>query len=111
MEVSVMLRWAALIIAMALGFSAYAQTKTPNTRSSTSERAAMNDAQIIAAIIGRSRAVHKIQDPCACPDDRDRHGRICGRNNSYARPGERATPCFPRDVTPQMIKEFRAGKL
>jgi hypothetical protein len=106
-----MLRWAALFFATALGTIAYAQTKTPKADPSPAERAAMSDAQVVAAIIGRSRALHQIHEPCACPDDRDRDGRICGRSSAYNRPGKRATFCFPRDVTPQMIKDFRGGKL
>jgi hypothetical protein len=102
-----MLRWAALIVATALGATAYAQTKAP----SPSELSAMNDAQIVQAIIGRSRAMHQIHEPCPCPDDRDRDGRVCGRNSAYNKPGKRTPICFPRDVTPQMIKDFRAGKL
>jgi hypothetical protein len=106
-----MVRWAALIVAMVLGSSVYAQTKAPNQNPSPAERSAMSDAQIVQAIIGRSRAMRQIQEPCACPDDRDRDGRICGRNSAYHKHGKRAPLCFPRDVTPQMIKDFRAGKL
>lgn len=47
---------------------------------------------------------------CPCPYNRDRAGRQCGGRSAYWRIGGYSPICYPRDVTPEMIEEFRARK-
>jgi hypothetical protein len=45
---------------------------------------------------------------CPCPDNLDRAGRRCGKRSAYSKPGGYSPLCYPSDVTPGMIKEWRA---
>ena len=67
--------------------------------------AAMTDVQVARAIIRDS--VAQYPGPCACPYNVDRRGHSCGRRSAYSRPGGYAPICYPSDVTPAMISEFR----
>jgi hypothetical protein len=98
--VCVMLKFAAAALAMSLASAAYAQSN---------KGASVTDAQAVAEIIRLSRAQFATHGQCACPDDRDRDGTICGRRSAYSRPG--GPLCYPRDVTPAMIADYRAGRL
>lgn len=44
---------------------------------------------------------------CACPYQSDRGGRSCGRRSAYSRPGGFSPLCFDRDITPEMVAEYR----
>jgi hypothetical protein len=70
---------------------------------------ALTDAAIIALIIAASVAAHKAMGkPCACPDDRMSNGRRC--NSAWSRHGGFRPLCVPSDVTPEMIRVYRATK-
>jgi hypothetical protein len=75
----------------------------------TTNRPVLTDAQIALKIVAMSRA--RYPGPCGCPDDVDRAGRSCGRRSAYSRPGGRFVYCYPSDVTPGMIVDYRAGRL
>lgn len=45
---------------------------------------------------------------CPCPYNLMRNGRSCGGRSAYSRPGGRSPLCYPKDVTDQMIKNYRA---
>jgi hypothetical protein len=47
--------------------------------------------------------------PCACPYNSMRNGRACGGRSAYSRPGGYAPLCYPRDITPEMIRQYRAS--
>jgi hypothetical protein len=65
-------------------------------------------AAIAALIVTASRnSYYATGRPCACPDDRMRNGRRCGSRSAYSRPGGASPLCFPRDVTSEMIAEYR----
>ena len=103
--VSVMQKFAAATLAIALVSGAHAQSVAPPP----AQRASIADAQVVAEIIRLSRARHSVRGPCTCPDDRDRDGRVCGRSSAYSRSG--GPLCYPRDVTTGMIADYRAGRL
>lgn len=63
------------------------------------------EATIIQRIIAESVASYP--SSCACPYNRDRGGRRCGRRSAYSKPGGYAPICFPGDVTTSMIEAFR----
>ncbi len=44
---------------------------------------------------------------CPCPYNTDRRGHACGRRSAYNRAGGYAPLCYPEDVTPEMVKEYR----
>jgi len=45
---------------------------------------------------------------CPCPYSTMKNGRSCGGRSAYSRPGGRSPLCFPKDVTDQMVKAYRA---
>lgn len=60
---------------------------------------------IVARLLAESRADYP--GNCACPEDRDKRGHRCGARSAYSRPGGYAPLCYPHDVTPAMIAEYR----
>jgi hypothetical protein len=69
--------------------------------------APMSDAEIRQALIRDSIASYP--GPCACPYERARNGSLCGRRSAYSRPGGYAPLCYDRDITPDMVREYRAN--
>lgn len=45
---------------------------------------------------------------CPCPYSIDRAGRRCGSRSAYSKPSGASPLCYDRDVTPQMVKAYRA---
>lgn len=45
---------------------------------------------------------------CPCPYNTARNGSSCGRRSAYSRGGGYSPLCYPDDVTPQMIEDWRA---
>jgi len=46
---------------------------------------------------------------CPCPYIRDGGGRRCGGRSAYSRPGGYDPLCYPADVTPEMIAQYRVS--
>lgn len=66
------------------------------------------DDQVRQAIIRDSTAAYYATGhPCACPYDSARNGSSCGRRSAYSRPGGAAPLCYPADVTPGMVQDWR----
>ena len=65
------------------------------------------DAEVKQAIIVESIASYS--GSCACPYNRDRAGRSCGRRSAYSRPGGASPICYEGDVTPKMVSDYRAA--
>lgn len=61
---------------------------------------------IAAALIARSIASYS--GNCPCPHNVDRAGRRCGGRSAHSRGGGRAPLCYPSDITPAMIANYRA---
>jgi hypothetical protein len=71
-------------------------------------RSGLSDQQIVVRIIQESRsAYYATGRPCACPDDHARNGSLCGGRSAYSRPGGYEPKCYPSDVTPAEIEEYR----
>lgn len=68
--------------------------------------APMSNEQIKKEIIQESIASYP--GPCACPYNVKRNGRACGARSAYSRPGGYSPICYDRDVTPEMIHDYRA---
>jgi hypothetical protein len=68
-------------------------------------KAKPTDAQVRKILIDESRAGYR--GNCPCPYDSDSRGRRCGKRSAYSRAGGEEVLCFERDVTKEMIEEFR----
>jgi len=68
--------------------------------------APMSDADVKQAIIQESLAAYP--GPCPCPYNIMRNGRACGGRSAYSKPGGYEPICYPADVTPEMIRRYRA---
>ncbi len=67
--------------------------------------AAPPDADIKQAIIRESIATYP--GNCPCPYNVDRRGHSCGRRSAYSKPGGYSPICYPADVTPEMVRQYR----
>lgn len=47
---------------------------------------------------------------CPCPDNRKSNGARCGGSSAYSRPGGARLLCYPADITPAMVEEYRRRK-
>jgi hypothetical protein len=45
--------------------------------------------------------------PCACPYNTARNGSSCGGRSAYSRPGGAAPLCYPKDITDQMVMDWK----
>lgn len=65
-----------------------------------------SDTQVKQLIIGNSLTGYP--GNCPCPYNTDRRGRMCGRRSAYSRPGGYAPVCYESDVSPAMLKAYKA---
>jgi hypothetical protein len=65
----------------------------------------LSDQQIKQILIDESIAAYS--GNCPCPYSRARNKSLCGRRSAYNREGGAAPLCFPKDVTAQMVREYR----
>jgi hypothetical protein len=63
------------------------------------------DAQIRQEIISASIAAYR--GNCPCPYNVDRRGHRCGARSAYSRPGGAMPLCYERDVTQEMVDDYR----
>lgn len=68
-------------------------------------RILMSDAQVRDRIIKTSIAIYP--GDCACPYSIAASGRRCGRKSVWSRHGDFAATCFPNEVSPGEIREWR----
>jgi hypothetical protein len=60
--------------------------------------------QIIQSSVNDYRATGH---PCACPYNTARNGSRCGDRSAYIRPGGAAPVCYPKDITDQMVSDWK----
>lgn len=65
----------------------------------------LSDAQVKAILIAESIASYA--GSCPCPYSTARNGSHCGRRSAYSREGGAAPLCYPKDVSSDMVKEYR----
>jgi hypothetical protein len=87
----------ALLLAGLLVFSS-ASTLAGETKKLT-------DLQIKKILIEESIAAYS--GNCPCPYSTARNGSRCGGRSAWSRAGGEAPLCFPDDVTPEMVHEYR----
>src|SRR5207247_2028841 len=83
-----------ILLTVALGFAAAHTAKIAKT-----------SAEIKQEIIKQSIASYKGR--CPCPYSADGTGRMCGWWSAYNKPGGRSPLCFEKDVTPNMVVDYR----
>jgi hypothetical protein len=44
---------------------------------------------------------------CACPYNFAANGSSCGRRSVYSRPGGASPLCYPKDISPKMLDDYR----
>jgi hypothetical protein len=64
------------------------------------------DAQIREALIQQSIA--STPGNCPCPFSTAANGSQCGKRSSYSRGGGYTPVCYPKDVTAEMIRDYRS---
>ena len=68
----------------------------------------LSDAQVREAIIRESVAAYLATGhPCAYPCNAARNGSSCGRRSAYTRPGGASPLCYPKDVSDDMVANWR----
>lgn len=65
----------------------------------------LTDTQIRVQLMKAS--VEGYSGSCPCPENRDSAGRRCGKRSAYNRPGGAEPLCYQKDVTREMIADFR----
>jgi hypothetical protein len=65
----------------------------------------LSDAEIRKRIIAES--IEAYSGNCPCPYNMASNGSRCGRRSAYDREGGDAPLCYPRDVTDEMVAEYR----
>jgi sugar/nucleoside kinase (ribokinase family) len=66
-----------------------------------------SDAQIKQILIDESIAAYP--GNCPCPYNVARNGSRCGRRSAYSRAGGAEPLCYPKDVSAEMVEEYRAA--
>ena len=70
--------------------------------------AELSDDQVKAEIIKQSIATYPGR--CPCPYNLDSSGRQCGGRSAWSKPGGAAPLCYPADITPDMVEDWRAKR-
>jgi hypothetical protein len=69
------------------------------------KEAKLTDAQVRKILIKESIASYP--GNCPCPYSTAANGSSCGRRSAYSRPGGASPLCFPKDVSDEMVREYR----
>ena len=65
----------------------------------------LSDAEIRKRIIAES--IEAYSGNCPCPYNLASNGSRCGRRSAYDREGGDAPLCYPRDVSDEMVAQYR----
>jgi hypothetical protein len=74
-------------------------------KDSKAKKKPLSDAQIKQFLIDESIAAYS--GNCPCPYNTARNGSRCGRRSAYSREGGEAPLCYPKDVSAEMVKQYR----
>ena len=56
----------------------------------------------------KGQPIGAVSGNCPCPYNTTSRGRSCGKRSAYSRPGGASPLCYSRDVTAQMVANYRA---
>ncbi len=97
---------AGLVLALVSAFVAASSFTTPSSAAAAeSKPKRLSDDQIRKILIEESIATY--DGNCPCPYSTARNGSRCGKRSAYSRPGGAAPLCYPKDVTAEMVQEYR----
>ena len=68
-------------------------------------KAPLSDTEVKQQIIRNSIASYP--GNCPCPHSVASNGSSCGRRSAYSKPGGYDPICYPNDVTPEMVRQYR----
>ncbi|WP_159669625.1 hypothetical protein [Andreprevotia sp. IGB-42] len=68
----------------------------------------LTDEQIKQAIIKES--IDAYPGNCPCPYNAAKNGSACGKRSAYSRPNGYAPICYAKDVTAEMVKEWKGAR-
>lgn len=99
-----------LLCSPALIASAQDEQKAPRATQAANPKAegkskSLTDAQIKKLLIDESIAAYS--GNCPCPYSSARNGSRCGRRSAWSRAGGEAPLCYPKDVSAEMVQEYR----
>ncbi len=77
----------------------------PRTQAKSKSKIGPSDSEIKQQIIRQS--ISQYTGNCACPFNRDRAGRRCGKRSAWSRPGGASPICYESDVTTAMLRRWR----
>jgi hypothetical protein len=66
----------------------------------------LSDRQIKSRMVQESISTY--QGNCPCPFNFAKNGSKCGRRSAYSRPGGETPLCYAKDITPEMLREFKS---
>ena len=95
----------ASVCAFAPGTEAQAAGVMPLEAKGEGKKKALSDAQVRTILIEESIAAYPRN--CPCPYSRARNGSRCGGRSAYSREGGAEPLCYPKDVSDEMVKEYR----
>lgn len=81
------------------------ESGAPPAKEGKSKKKAPSDAQIRQILIDESIAAYS--GNCPCPYNTASNGSRCGRRSAYSREGGAAPLCYPKDVSKEMVQEYR----
>lgn len=85
------------ILLIAISFPAQAEQNT----------IPQSDEQIKSLLIQQS--IDSYPGNCPCPYYVDSAGRQCGQRSAWSRSGGYSPLCYPNDVTPELIENYKNG--
>lgn len=74
----------------------------------SADRSSISDQDVAKMIIYQS--ISSYPGNCPCPYNRASNGSKCGKRSAYSRGGGYNPICYEKDVTQQMIRDFRRGR-
>lgn len=73
--------------------------------SSSFAKGSLSDDQIKKQMIQQSIASYS--GSCPCPYNVTRNGSSCGGRSAYSKPGGYDPLCYPKDITPSMLNDYK----
>jgi hypothetical protein len=52
-------------------------------------------------------SINAYRGNCPCPYNYAANGSLCGGRSAYSRPSGASPLCFPKDITPNMLEQYR----
>jgi hypothetical protein len=83
------------------------ETKGPAAKDEKAKKKALSDAQVRQRLIDESIAEY--DGNCPCPYSTASNGSRCGKRSAYSREGGEAPLCYAKDVSAEMVQQYRVA--